>query len=80
MKKSRWEILRESISGDTKTTVYTHKPISSGITIVSEKKRIAISSGCRYETVGIYIRKDGVLLKHKYTSFAEAKTVAERMM
>lgn len=38
MKKSRWEILRESISGDVKTTVYTHKPISSGITIVSEKK------------------------------------------
>lgn len=69
MKKDRWEILRESISGFVKTTVYAHKPISSGITIVSEKKRITLSSGCRYEAIGVYIRKDGVLLKHKYTSF-----------
>lgn len=82
MKKIKWEKIREEISADNewKTTVYA--PIAKGcsIRIISEKKAIRFTSGSRYETAAIYIRKGGALLNHKYPTFAEARSAAERMM
>lgn len=80
MAKVKWQTVCERFSDDIKTTIYEPEEKTRGIRIESLKRAIRLSSGTRYETIGVYVNKDGKLLKKKYSTFAEATVVAERMM
>ena len=82
MNDIKWKVLREDYleNLDLKVTLYAPIKCASTICIESEKKAIRTISGSRYETNGIYILKDGKRTKHKYSSFAEEKAEAERMI
>nr|DAF48779.1 MAG TPA: hypothetical protein [Siphoviridae sp. ctt1f11] len=82
MNDIKWKVLREDYleNLNLKVTLYAPTGCASTIRIESEKKAIRTIGGSRYETKGIYILKDGKRIKHKYSSFTEAKAAAERMI
>ena len=82
MNDIKWKVLREDYLENLglKVTLYAPTRCASTIRTESEKSAIRTISGSRYETNGIYILKDGKRTKHKYSSFAEAKAAAERMI
>lgn len=80
MAKVKWQTVCELFFDDIKTTIYEPEEKTRGIRIESLKRAIRLSSGTRYETIGIYVNKDGKLLNKKYDTFAEATAAAERMM